>query len=65
MKRMVFCVIALFVLQVHAAAPAESRLSGPHTHRNLTIFLIHGKDRISASHFLTLQEALELKSCGS
>ena len=37
------------------------RLSGPYTHRNLTIFLVHGKDLLSGHTFLTLQEALAQK----
>jgi hypothetical protein len=37
------------------------RLSGPYTHKNLTIFLIHGKSVVQTKHFLTLQEALEQK----
>lgn len=37
------------------------RLSGPYTHKNLTIFLIHGKDLASGENFLTLQEALARK----
>lgn len=42
--------------------PATSyRLSGPYTHRNLTIFLVHGKDLITGHTFLTLQEALAQK----
>ncbi len=36
------------------------RLSGPYTHKNLTVFLIHGKDQ-STKTFLTLQEALAQK----
>ena len=36
------------------------RLSGPYTHKNLTVFLIHGKDQTSKT-FLTLQEALAQK----
>src|SRR6185369_6535986 len=36
------------------------RLSGPYTHKNLTVFLIHGKDQTTKT-FLTLQEALEQK----
>ena len=36
------------------------RLSGPYTHKNLTVFLIHGKDQ-SNKIFLTLQEALAQK----
>jgi hypothetical protein len=35
--------------------------SGPYTHDNLTVFLIHGSDRLAGKPFLTLQEALEQK----
>src|SRR4029079_18972375 len=35
-------------------------LSGPYTHKNLTVFLIHGKDQTNKP-FLTLQEALAQK----
>ena len=37
------------------------RLSGPYTHKNLTIFLIHGKEQMPGKTFLTLQEALAQK----
>jgi len=33
-------------------------LSGPYTHKNLTIFVIHGTDLVSGATPLTLQEAL-------
>jgi len=36
-------------------------LSGPYTHENLTIFLMHGKDRLQDKNYLTLQEALAQK----
>src|ERR1044072_4566416 len=36
------------------------RLSGPYTHKNLTVFLVHGKDQTNRT-FLTLQEALAQK----
>lgn len=36
------------------------RLSGPYTHKNLTVFLVHGKD-LTTKTFLTLQEALAQK----
>jgi len=36
------------------------RLSGPYTHKNLTLFLVHGKDQTNKT-FLTLQEALAQK----
>ena len=40
---------------------SDYRLSGPFTHKNLTIFLIHGKNLVKGKSFLTLQEALEQK----
>jgi hypothetical protein len=40
---------------------AAYNLSGPFTHDNLTIFLLHGKDTLSGKPLLTLQEALEQK----
>ncbi|HKQ99429.1 MAG TPA: DUF6569 family protein [Pyrinomonadaceae bacterium] len=39
----------------------DYRISGPYTHNNLTIFLVHGKDTLSGKKFLTLQEAMERK----
>jgi len=43
--------------------PAQTsyRISGPYTHKNLTIFLVHGKDLMPGKSFLTLQEALAQK----
>ena len=37
------------------------RISGPYTHKNLTIFLVHGQDLLKGHSFLTLQEALAQK----
>lgn len=34
------------------------KISGPYKHDNLSVFLIHGKDRITGRTFLTLQEAI-------
>src|SRR2546421_12407826 len=39
----------------------EYRLEGPFTQGNLTVFLIHGKDKIKGETFITLQEALVQK----
>lgn len=39
----------------------DFRLSGPYTHENLTVFLIHGQDTIKGRKILTLQEAMERK----
>ena len=41
-------------------AGSEYKLSGPYTHENLTVFLVHGKDQTTKT-FLTLQEALAQK----
>ena len=45
--------------QEAAVNVAGYRVSGPYTHENLSIFLIHGKDSIRGKTFLTLQEALQ------
>jgi hypothetical protein len=37
----------------------DYHLSGPYTHDNLSIFLLHDADRLKGKTFLTLQEALE------
>ena len=47
--------------QVTRAQTGDHRLSGPYTHKNLTIFLVHGKNLIKGKSFLTLQEALVQK----
>lgn len=41
--------------------PTNYRISGPYTHKNLTVFLVHGKDLLPGKNFLTLQEALAQK----
>ena len=46
--------------QVASGGQSNYRLSGPYTHGNLTVFLVHGKD-LTTKTFLTLQEALEQK----
>jgi hypothetical protein len=40
---------------------ADYQLSGPYTHDNLTVFLIHGPATLPDINYLTLQEALEQK----
>jgi len=65
----VFCLLIALPLgllvkaRVNAQSPAPDasfRLSGPYTHNNLTVFLVHGKDQTNKT-FLTLQEALAQK----
>lgn len=43
------------------SAVSNYRLSGPFTHKNLTIFLVHGKSVVVTKKFITLQEALVQK----
>lgn len=45
-----------------ASPVSDYRLSGPYTHENLTIFLIHYPDHPGVKPFLPLQEALERKA---
>lgn len=40
---------------------ADYEITGPYTHKNLTVFLIHGPDKLAGKNFLTLQEALDQK----
>ena len=69
-------ILALFSLAlvlcgraVRAAAPevgqvvkaGDYTISGPYVHDNLSVFLIHGPDKLKDKKYLTLQEALEKK----
>lgn len=47
--------------QVTTVKAGEYRLSGPYTHKNLTIFLVHGKNVFEGKTFITLQEAMVQK----
>jgi len=44
-----------------AAQQTGYRISSPYTHKNLSIFLIHGKDETKKTNTMTLQEAMERK----
>ncbi|MFI5377876.1 MAG: ARPP-1 family domain-containing protein [Tepidisphaerales bacterium] len=63
------CVLVAFVALLAVAAraadappkPADYTITGPFVHDNLTLFLIHGPDRIKGKVYLTLQEAMEQK----
>lgn len=54
-------VVCLFIGAVSAFGQSAYRISGPYTHQNLTIFLIHGGDVNSNKNLITLQEAMEMK----
>jgi hypothetical protein len=44
-----------------SAQSANYRISTPYTYKNLTIFLLHGKDENNKANVMTLQEAMERK----
>src|SRR5439155_16684382 len=44
-----------------AALAADLRISGPYSHDNLSIYLIHGSAKPAGKKLLTLQEALDQK----
>lgn len=63
-SKSIFCALVfVFVLALAGEATAQNsyRVSAPYTYKNLTIFLIHGKDESSGKNVLTLQEAMEMK----
>lgn len=53
--------LATASVSVALAQTADYRISTPYSHKNLTIFLIHGKDQNSKGNIITLQEAMERK----
>lgn len=65
LRRTLGACIALFIILAaagHAAAQNPGyRISAPYAYKNLTIFLIHGKNESSKTNVLTLQEAMEKK----
>jgi len=63
-----FAVMVLALLVVNApvgrvsageAKFGEYTITGPHTHDNLSVFLIHGRNRVEGKEFMTLEEALD------
>lgn len=67
MKRNGFyiCIAMLLIAAVCKNAAAQSvsdyRISAPYSYKNLTIFLIHGRDQSNKKNILTLEEAMENK----
>src|SRR5947207_247349 len=58
------CMLAADAAEISPAtrpALADCKLSGPYSHGNLTVFLIHGPDKLKNREFLTLEEAMAKK----
>lgn len=47
--------------ETHELPGTNTRLSGPYTYKNLTVYLIHGDDVRKGATPLTLEEAMERK----
>jgi hypothetical protein len=59
---LLFAVLAVLVFSTNALAQAdEYQISAPVAHKNLQVFLIHGKSELTNENILTLQEAMERK----
>lgn len=54
----VVCALSVFAVVTAAQSPSY-RISAPYSYKNLTIYLIHGKDETSKTNILTLQEAMQ------
>jgi len=63
LNRKIVLSFAIVILIAASSALAQNnyRISAPYTYKNLTIFLIHGKDSTNKKNIITLQEALKLK----
>ncbi|MEO5860257.1 MAG: DUF6569 family protein, partial [Pyrinomonadaceae bacterium] len=61
LKALVGLVILTLIAVSATLAQSGYRISAPYTYKNLTIFLIHGKDSTNKKNIITLQEALKLK----
>lgn len=60
MKRVIgVLVVVCFSALLSLSQTPDYRISAPYTHKNLTIYLIHGKDETTKSNILTLQEAMQ------
>lgn len=56
-----FVIVALSIGGMASAQTNAYRISSPYTYKNLSIFLIHGKDESKKGNVITLQEAMERK----
>lgn len=60
----ILCLIAVcapITAQIDTLRVGEYTLSGPYTHNNLSVYLVHGIDRINSRNMMTLAEALRRK----
>ena len=60
------CCLVLILVAASAGCMSQPRLdggmhqvSGPYAHKNLAVYLVHGRDRLTGWKFLTMAEAIE------
>lgn len=53
------CILTIAGVSAVSAQSDAYRISSPYSHKNLTIFLIHGKDENKKGNIITMQEAME------
>jgi len=63
LNRKIALSLAIVILIAASSTLAQNgyRISAPYTYKNLTIFLIHGKDSTNKKNIITLQEAMKLR----
>lgn len=54
--------LTIVLRDVSARSGDVNRITGPHTYKNLSVFLIRGANRIEGANFITLQEAMDRKA---
>ena len=60
-KMLAVVMAVLSVAGIAAAQNTDYKVSEPYTYKNLTIFLLHGKNQNTKDNVITLQEAMERK----
>lgn len=59
-KNILFSLFIVVGLSLQMFAQSDGyRISAPVSYKNLSVFLIHGKDEIKSKNILTLQEAMD------
>lgn len=61
LKSISLTVAMCLLIAVSIGAQTAYKISAPYTHKNLTIYLIHGADASNNKDLITLEEALKMK----
>lgn len=61
MSTVLLCLIATAGIFASGEPADNVNVTGPYTHKNISIYLVHGRNAIDADKFLTLEEAMDEK----